>query len=85
MASCSRQPSTDPRATPVRLAALEILSFYPLPFLVVAAFVLLQRPHDRHAWLLAVMLTSFIAAGQRPLDLEPVIHPALRKPLIAYC
>jgi hypothetical protein len=60
--------------TPVRLAALEILSFYPLPFLAVAALVLMQRPYDRHAWLLAVMLTSFIA-GQRPLDLEPVIHP----------
>ena len=70
--------------TPIRLAALEILSFYPLPFLVVAVFVLLQRPLDRHAWLLVVMFTSFIA-GQRPLELEPVIHPVLRKPMIAYC
>jgi phosphoserine phosphatase RsbU/P len=70
--------------TPVRLAALHVLSFYPLPFLVVAAVVLLHRYHDRHAWLLAVLLASF-SAGSRPLDLEPIIHPELRKPLIAYC
>ena len=39
-----------------------ILQFFPLGFLVVAAFVLLQRPQDRHAWLLALMFASFIAA-----------------------
>jgi phosphoserine phosphatase RsbU/P len=69
--------------TPARLAALNLLSFYPLPFFVVAAVVLTQRSHDRHAWLLAVLLASF-SAGTRPLELEPLIHPALRKPLIAY-
>ena len=69
--------------TAVRLAALNILSFYPVPFLIVVAIVLTQRYHDRHAWLLAVLFASF-SAGTRPLDLEPVIHPLLRKPLIAY-
>jgi sigma-B regulation protein RsbU (phosphoserine phosphatase) len=70
--------------TPARLAALHVLSFYPIPFIIVTAVVLLQRSHDSHAWLLAVLLASF-SAGMRPIDLEPIIHPALRKPLIAYC
>jgi sigma-B regulation protein RsbU (phosphoserine phosphatase) len=70
--------------TPARLAVLNVLSFYPLPFLIVAAVVLMQRPHDRHAWLLAVLFAGF-SAGLRPLEMEPIIHPALRKPLIAYC
>ena len=70
--------------TRARLTALNILSFYPLPFLIVAAVVLTQRYHDRHAWLLAVLFVGF-SAGARPLDLEPIIHPALRKPLVAYC
>ena len=69
--------------TPARLAALHVLSFYPIPFLLVAAVVLIQRWHDRHAWLLAILLASF-SAGTRPVDLEPILHPALRKPLIAY-
>jgi phosphoserine phosphatase RsbU/P len=69
--------------TAVRLAALNILAFYPVPFLIVVAIVLTQRYHDRHAWLLAVLFASF-SAGTRPLDLEPVIHPLLRKPLITY-
>jgi phosphoserine phosphatase RsbU/P len=70
--------------TPARLAALDLLSFYPLPFLIVAAVVLTQRSHDRHAWLLAMLFASF-SAGARLLDLEPFLHPALRKPLMAYC
>ena len=69
--------------TAARLAALNILSFYPVPFLIVVAIVLTQRYHDRHAWLLAVLFASF-SAGLRPLDLEPVIHPLLRTPLITY-
>ena len=31
-----------------------------------------------------MLFASFIA-GSRPLELEPIIHPLLRKPLIAYC
>ena len=43
----------------------QMLSFYPLPFLIVAAVVLLQRPDDPHAWLLALMLGGFI--GEAPI------------------
>jgi hypothetical protein len=70
--------------TAARIAALHVLSFYPVPFLAVAAIVLAQCFHDRHAWLLAVLCASLIARS-RPLELEPIIHPLLRKPLIAYC
>ena len=35
-----------------------LLAFYPLPFLAVAVSVLLQRPHDTRAWLLALMLAA---------------------------
>ena len=38
-----------------------LLAFYPLPFLAVAVSVLLQRPQDSRAWLLALMLGGFIA------------------------
>jgi sigma-B regulation protein RsbU (phosphoserine phosphatase) len=38
-----------------------LLAFYPLPFLAVAVSVLLQRPQDTRAWLLALMLGGFIA------------------------
>ena len=72
------------RLTATHLAAFQILSLYPLPFLVVAGIVLVQRSHDRHAWLLAVMFGGFIG-GLRAAELVPVIHPALRKPLVAYC
>lgn len=41
----------------------QLLSFYPLPFLIVAAAVLLQRPDDPRAWLLALMLGGFIASA----------------------
>ena len=37
-----------------------LLAFYPLPFLAVAVSVLLQRPQDTRAWLLALMLGGFI-------------------------
>ena len=69
--------------TATKIAALNVLSFYPVPFLVVAGVVLMQRPYDRHAWLLAVMFGGFIAGVELP-QLVPVIHPALRKPLLAY-
>jgi hypothetical protein len=51
--------------TPTHVAALEVLSFYPIPFIVVAGVVLIQRYHDRNAWLLAVMFAGFVV-GERP-------------------
>jgi sigma-B regulation protein RsbU (phosphoserine phosphatase) len=41
----------------------QLLTFYPLPFLIVAAAVLLQRPDDPRAWLLALMLGGFLASA----------------------
>ena len=69
--------------TAPRVLALHVLSFYPIPFLVVAGVVLIQRFSDRNAWLLAVMFAGFVVGTQLP-TLEPIIHPALRKPLLAY-
>jgi predicted metalloprotease with PDZ domain len=36
--------------TATRQAALILLALYPVPFFIVAAIVLVQRIHDRHAW-----------------------------------
>jgi sigma-B regulation protein RsbU (phosphoserine phosphatase) len=71
-----------PPPTFTQLAALQILSFYPVPFLVVAGVVLVMRLNDPHAWLLTVLFGGFIVGVELP-ELLPVVHPALRKPLLA--
>lgn len=58
-----------------------LLQLYPVGFLLVAAFVLVQRPQDPHAWLLAVMFASFIAAA--PITEEP-LRPPLRQLVIGW-
>jgi phosphoserine phosphatase RsbU/P len=63
-------------------AFLQILAFYPVPFLVVAVVVLLQRPHDPHAWLLALMLGGFIASAPMA-EFESRMPPWLRGPTFA--
>jgi sigma-B regulation protein RsbU (phosphoserine phosphatase) len=68
--------------TTTQLRVLEVLLLFPLPFLVVAGVVLIQRFHDRHAWLLALMFASLISGDM--WQLANVIHPALRKPLLSY-
>ena len=60
--------------TTTRLVALALLTLYPLPFLIVAGVVLLQRVHDRHAWLLALMFGGFIVSGLNVGELLPVFH-----------
>jgi len=61
----------------------QLLTFYPLPFLIVATAVLLQRPEDPRAWLLALMLGGFIAAA--PLsELEHRIPSQWRGVLFAF-
>jgi sigma-B regulation protein RsbU (phosphoserine phosphatase) len=69
--------------TTTRQVALVLLALYPLPFFIVAASVLVQRVHDRHAWLLALLFGAFIVSGLSVGELAPVIHPALRRPLFA--
>jgi phosphoserine phosphatase RsbU/P len=67
---------------PERVAA-EIVSFYPLPFLIVGIAVLLQRPDDRYAWLLALVFTGFICAA--PLwQFEPRIHRSIAPFMFAW-
>ena len=69
--------------TTIRFMALILLTVYPLPFLIVAAVVLVQRVHDRHAWLLALMFGGFIVSGLNVAELSPILHPVLRRPLLA--
>jgi sigma-B regulation protein RsbU (phosphoserine phosphatase) len=61
----------------------QLLSLYPLPFLIVAATVLLQRPEDPHAWLLALMLGGFITAPPL-LELEHRISASWRGVFFAF-
>jgi sigma-B regulation protein RsbU (phosphoserine phosphatase) len=60
----------------------QLLAFYPIPFLVVTLVVLLQRPEDPHAWLLALMLGGYIA-GAGMTEFEYRIPGWLRGPLLA--
>jgi phosphoserine phosphatase RsbU/P len=80
-----RRPSMTSSWLPAAIGAAieQLLTFYPLPFLIVAAAVLLQRPEDPHAWLLAMMLGGFIAAA--PLtELEHRLPAAGRGFVFAY-
>ena len=60
----------------------QVLTLYPIPFLIVTLVVLLQRPDDPHAWLLALMLGGFIA-GAGLAEFEYRVPPSLRGPLLA--
>ncbi len=61
----------------------EVLALYPIPFLVVTLVVLLQRPDDPNAWLLALMLGGFIA-GAGIGEFEYRVPPVLRGPILAF-
>ena len=69
--------------TYTKLLALQVLSLFPIPFLIVAAIVLLHRYFDFRAWLLALMLGAFVAGVDLP-NFLPVVHPWLRKPMLTY-
>lgn len=61
----------------------QLLGLFPVPFLIVAVAVLLQRPEDPHAWLLALMLGGFI--GMAPVaEFEYRLPEALRGPTLAF-
>jgi len=57
------------------------MGYYPLFFLVVGVGVLLLRPDDRNAWLLALLFGGFLAGG--PL-FEGAVPPSLRGFEVAY-
>ncbi len=76
-AHASLEPRPPEPARPrVRVFVESLLRFYPAAFLIVAAVVLLQRPQDRTAWLLALLFISLIAAA--PIE-EDLLHPSLRR------
>src|SRR5271166_6344822 len=73
-----RQP-----VTPARWLAIRLISYYPVPFLVVGLLVLFLRLEDRNAWLLALMFAGFIAAAPVAF-LECVLSPPLRRFMLSY-
>jgi len=72
---------SEPPAPLSRRVVQEILGSYPLPFLLVAAGVLLLRIDDPHAWRLALVFASFMAGA--PI-FEAALPPALRSFSVAY-
>jgi sigma-B regulation protein RsbU (phosphoserine phosphatase) len=70
---------TAPEA-PLHLArrlARELITLYAVPFIVVGLGVLFSRLEDRHAWLLALLFSSF-AVGGPFLFIEGLLHPSVR-------
>lgn len=50
----------------IESSLLELLTFYPVVFLGVGLAVLLLRPMDSHAWLMALLFASFISVPTFP-------------------
>jgi sigma-B regulation protein RsbU (phosphoserine phosphatase) len=46
-----------------RVLAIQLLSLYPVPFVVVGLSVLLLRPDDRNAWLMALLFGALVAGA----------------------
>ena len=64
---------------------LEVLSFYPVVFLGVGLAVLALRPRDPHAWLMAMLFSSFLAMSSVlavPFAYAGVKHRVLDIPLL---
>jgi phosphoserine phosphatase RsbU/P len=55
-----------------------VITGYPLVFLAVASVVLLQRPADRHAWVMALAFGGLIASAPL-LMIEPQMPSGLRR------
>jgi len=60
----------------VEHSLLEILWFYPVVFLVVGLTVLMQRPSDRSAWIMAALFASLMAVPAFPRT-DAGVPPAL--------
>ncbi|MCI0350286.1 MAG: SpoIIE family protein phosphatase, partial [Acidobacteriales bacterium] len=71
------------RRVDVNPITTQLLTSYPVLFLLVGLPVLFLRVDSRHAWLLAIMLAGFISAAPL-IPLEGVIDPALRGFALAY-
>jgi sigma-B regulation protein RsbU (phosphoserine phosphatase) len=62
--------------------AIQLVSLYPVPFVVVGLSVLLLRPDERNAWLMALVFAGFVAGAQIP-QLAQLPSP-LRKFCLGY-
>jgi sigma-B regulation protein RsbU (phosphoserine phosphatase) len=65
-----------------RLLAIQLVSLYPVPFVVVGLGVLLLRPDDRNAWLLALVFAGLVAGA--PVQELPHVPWLLRRFCLAY-
>ena len=77
----ARTEAAGSSSRPLRKAVETLLRLYPLAFFLVAGFVLLQRPQDLTAWLLALLFFSLIAAA--PVEAER-LHPSLRSFVLSF-
>ena len=75
-------PAPAERGLGARVFAAELLRLYPVGFFVVLVVLLLQRPQDRNAWLVALLFAGFIAAA--PLEPDLVHEPLVRGFGLAY-
>jgi len=69
--------------TRARAIAIELVSSFPVVFLVVGLFVLFLRLQDRNAWLLALFFAGFIAVAPL-LETLGIIPGSLRGFAVAY-
>ncbi len=72
-----------PKLTVAQWLAIQVVNFYPMPFLIVGLLVLFLRIEDRNAWLLAAMFAGFIAAAPIAF-LEGVLSPPLRRFILSF-
>jgi sigma-B regulation protein RsbU (phosphoserine phosphatase) len=71
-----------PREGTARASALQLLSFYPLFFVLVGFAVLFLRLSNLHAWLLALLFCGFVAIP--PFNLPAAFPDSLRLFLFGY-
>src|SRR6266850_2672000 len=69
--------------TPARAVAAELVTSFPVVFLVVGFSVLFMRLQDRNAWLLALLFAGFIAVAPL-LEIVTLIPRSLRGFAVAY-
>ena len=77
------RPQEQAGRTPARAVAAQLLSSFPVVFLVVGFSVLFMRLQDRNAWLLALLFAGFIAVAPL-LEVVTLIPRSLRGFAVAY-
>ena len=72
-----------PIPTMAQWLAIQVINYYPLPFLIVGLLVLFLRVEDKNAWLLALMFAGFITAAPVAF-LEGVLSPPMRRFMLGF-